>query len=504
MNKVGAQPSRPSLQAPSSGFPLPDRHAIAQLWDDLRRVERLPAIDKWLEERFRSNKKYGRRDRQQIRDALFTVFRFAEALLLADRDDLHRPVKDPAPLWTDSVSQMAQHLQPSKTFSKGAPSDVLAGLFKLSWSDVVSRSLELQSAFERSAADSLKTEPLQITDDRSVSTAQSLEAALLRHGVPRTYADALSERTRLSEWSADQLSVFLLQQSSPAPLWLRVNTLRCSPEGLLRDLRIEPGKAHTHSCTTSEASLWGDDRLKIKRTTSLYDTEAFRSGFFEIQDFASQEIGLHAFGNTTAEASRPPRLIWDVCAGAGGKSLQLATLLGNRGAVYCTDIRASALKELQRRARRHGLTNIRSRHWDGRSVPPLPKAVSRNGGYDLVFVDAPCSSSGTWRRNPEARFRLDQKTLESFQDIQVGLLHLVANSVAPGGSLVYATCSWLAAENEDVLTRFLNESAHLSAFQMESQRLHGSPGADADCMFSARLVRRQTVSSSPRRDRVQK
>lgn len=494
MNGAGAQPSSSSPQtrgAPNTGFPLTDRQAIARLWDELRRLERLPAIDKWLEERFRQNKKYGKRDRQQIRDAIFTVFRFAEALVLAVRDDLPKQFHEHAASVTPSVPQTLPPPQPSASFSNGSPAELLAELFQLTWQDLVTRSLRVKSVLVEPAAELIKGASSPVSEPRNGSTEQTLESALLRHGIPRAYAGALRERAWRSRWRPEQLAAFVSQHADPAPLWLRVNTLRSNPEALLKNLLLEAKQAGIKPFATPPALVLGDDRLKIKWTTSLYDTQAFRAGFFEIQDFASQEIGRHAFSGTSAEASKTPRFIWDVCAGAGGKSLQLATLLENRGAVFCTDIRTSALKELQRRTRRHGLTNIRSQIWDGKSVPPLPKAVARNGGFDLVFVDAPCSSSGTWRRNPEARFRLDQPTLQSFQDTQVGLLHLVANSVAPGGSLVYATCSWLCAENEDVISRFLNETEQPSSFEVESQRLHGSPAADADCMFSARLVRKR-------------
>jgi 16S rRNA (cytosine967-C5)-methyltransferase len=132
--------------------------------------------------------------------------------------------------------------------------------------------------------------------------------------------------------------------------------------------------------------------------------------------------------------------VLDLAAGAGGKSLALAAAMQNRGEILACDVRGEALFELEKRAGRAGATIIKT----------LPLEHAQPGGlFDLVLVDAPCSGSGTWRRQPELRWRLTPARLAELTDIQDRLLDQAASAVAPGGRLVYATCSILPAENQD-------------------------------------------------------
>jgi 16S rRNA (cytosine967-C5)-methyltransferase len=165
-------------------------------------------------------------------------------------------------------------------------------------------------------------------------------------------------------------------------------------------------------------------------------TEAYRSGRVEIQDLGSQLL-LEAVG--VAPGGR-----WlDACAGAGGKSLQLAGLLGPDGRVDAEDVRPAALAELARRAARAGLA--------GR----ISIRGAAGGGYDGVLVDAPCSGSGTWRRSPHLKWVTSPAQIAAGAARQEALLARCAPRVRPGGQLVYATCSLARSENEEVVRRFL-------------------------------------------------
>jgi 16S rRNA (cytosine967-C5)-methyltransferase len=143
------------------------------------------------------------------------------------------------------------------------------------------------------------------------------------------------------------------------------------------------------------------------------------------------------------------KLVVDLCAGAGGKTLAIAARLGNRGRIVATDVDAGKLDELRRRARRAKVSSAQALHLDSGRWPPALDAL--RGKADVVFVDAPCSGIGALRRNPEARWRLREADLATFAARQAEILGNARALLAPGGRLVYATCTLLAVENEDVV-----------------------------------------------------
>ena len=208
----------------------------------------------------------------------------------------------------------------------------------------------------------------------------------------------------------------------PPSLWLRARTeteLRSGLGGLASGL-----EAHPH--------LEGAWRLRTSE--DLYTTPGFRQGDFVLQDPASQAIGAVC-------GARPGEHWLDLCAGAGGKSLQLAAAMCGKGLVHAFDIHQGRLEELRRRARRQGVFNLQARSWDGLRLPDLPP-------LDGILVDAPCSNSGTLRRNPDLWNR-PLPDLAALCALQDSLLALAAAQLRPGGRLVYATCSVLRQENEE-------------------------------------------------------
>lgn len=176
--------------------------------------------------------------------------------------------------------------------------------------------------------------------------------------------------------------------------------------------------------------------IELLSDADITKTNSFLSGLVEIQDLGSQMI--------LASAAITAGGRWlDACAGAGGKTLQLAAILGSTGHIDASDIRASALKELQIRATRARLTNIAI-------LPATPTAL-----YDGVLVDAPCSGTGTWRRAPHLKWITTPAQITAAAEQQLALLTTYAARVRPGGQLVYATCSLSHFENEDVIRAFL-------------------------------------------------
>lgn len=217
-------------------------------------------------------------------------------------------------------------------------------------------------------------------------------------------------------------------QLARAPLWLRLQT--DSPENVFDDFTAR-GWKFSRSEILSQA-------LRVETVADVTISDAFRAGLFEVQDLGSQLV------LESADLGSGERWL-DACAGAGGKSLQLARQLGPTARVEAYDIRPAALTELQARAARASLSNLR--------VITRPST----GDYDGVLVDAPCSGSGTWRRSPHLKWTTTPQLIADRAELQLRLLLQFAACVKPGGHLIYATCSLSVQENEAVAERFLAE-----------------------------------------------
>jgi 16S rRNA (cytosine967-C5)-methyltransferase len=217
---------------------------------------------------------------------------------------------------------------------------------------------------------------------------------------------------------------------------LRVNTLRAQRDDMLVGLRSLDVAAER-----TPFSPFGIRIASGAGLGALQHTQFFQTGAFEFQGEASQLA-------TQLCGAKPGQRVLDLAAGAGGKSLAFAALMRDRGEILAFDIDPKRLKQVLPRARRAGASIIRIA--DRRGGPAWG-----NGRFDVVLVDAPCSGSGTWRRSPEQRWRLTQDRLREHQSLQVWLIDDGARHTAPGGRLVYATCSLLMSENEDVCRAFL-------------------------------------------------
>ncbi len=228
-----------------------------------------------------------------------------------------------------------------------------------------------------------------------------------------------------------------------APLTVRVNTLKVSREDLTKALEAE-------GVIVTETAL-SPLGLHLETRINAHSLAAFKAGHFEIQDEGSQLLGMLV--------DAPPRKVIDACAGAGGKTLQLSAQMGNRGELFALDVDQRRLNELRLRARRAGAFNVRIHkiESDNASVAQFENQCER------VFVDAPCSGSGTLRRKPDARARLTEATIDEHAALQFELLMRFAKLVKPGGRLIYGTCSIFRQENEDVVARFLSASAEFKA-----------------------------------------
>ncbi len=259
-----------------------------------------------------------------------------------------------------------------------------------------------------------------------------------------------------------------------APLDVRVNRLKARRD----DLAI-PGAVTTR---------FAPDGLRLPEGSNIETLAEWRSGLIEVQDEGSQLVALGC-------GAQPGMTVIDLCAGAGGKTLALAAAMANEGVIYAADSDRGRLGRLAPRAARAGVTIVRTGLLDpGREAEALIGLVD---GADLVVVDAPCSGTGTWRRNPEARWRLTPARLTATIALQARLLDLAATLVRPGGTLVHIVCSLLDAEGAGQAAAFLAghpgwraQPIALLAGTAHGPGLRLTPAADGtDGFFVARLSR---------------
>lgn len=271
---------------------------------------------------------------------------------------------------------------------------------------------------------------------RAVSALRALPPAE-RFAIEASLPDFLAERFRREFGQRAEVEAAAMNER--APLTARVNGLKRDRAALTARLRAE-GVA-VRETPLSPLGLFLETRL------NAFSLPSFREGLFELQDEGSQLLGLLV--------DAPPTRVVDACAGAGGKTLQLAAQMKNRGELFALDIDARRLEALKLRARRAGVHNVRIRQIPGAGSEAVQALADLVGRADRVLVDAPCSGTGTFRRKPDARYRLTEQRLADHVAQQRALLEQFAPLVKPGGRLVYGTCSVLREENEEVVDAFL-------------------------------------------------
>jgi len=258
------------------------------------------------------------------------------------------------------------------------------------------------------------------------------------------------------------------------PLWLRIQ--KGNQEKITGELEKNGLKVKNHNYIKNAVFV-------AKSRINIMELQLFREGCLEIQDLSSQAVGAVC-------APKAGQRWWDVCAGGGGKTLLLSQLMGGKGIITASDKYSFKLDEMRRRARRAGFSNINVWDWKGKNLPE-GKAI-----FDGVLVDAPCSGSGTWRRNPAARWNISRPDLKKFSATQLDILSHASSGVKSGGILVYATCSMFREENEEVLKSFLlaNPFFELVPFTnpLTGQATEGYTqfwpwDGDCDIMFVARM-----------------
>lgn len=247
-----------------------------------------------------------------------------------------------------------------------------------------------------------------------------------------------------------------------AQVVLRANSLKTTPQELLTSL-LQDG---------IETQVLANEGLLVTKRRNLFATKAFKQGLFEVQDFSSQQVAPFL-------QVEPGMQVVDACAGGGGKSLHLATLMENKGRILALDTAAWKLNELKKRAKRNGIHIVETR--------PITnsKVIKRlDAKADRLLLDVPCSGLGVIRRNPDAKWKLSPDFIERVRREQADILDRYPRMLKPGGIMVYATCSILPSENRQQVDHFLE--AH-PEFQLEADRSILPQDEGFDGFYMARL-----------------
>jgi len=256
----------------------------------------------------------------------------------------------------------------------------------------------------------------------------------------------LTIRTEFPEWLVEKIQAKMLDTNilalglsfqKQAPLDLRVNTLIANRNDVLTRL----SKDGIDASATSYSPIG----IRLVRKSTIQSHEMFITGNIEIQDEGSQLLGY---------LLQPKRgeIVVDFCAGAGGKALMMGALMGSKGRIYAFDVSERRLNRLKPRLKRSGLSNLFPR-WISNENDIKVKRLA--GKVDRVIVDAPCSGLGTLRRNPDIKLRQTPESIEEAKRGQEAILVSAAKLLKPGGRLVYATCSFLPEENQEIIENFL-------------------------------------------------
>jgi 16S rRNA (cytosine967-C5)-methyltransferase len=348
---------------------------------------RTPA-DVVLKHYFRDNRSLGSRDRALVADTVYSVLRRRRLL---------------------------ETLTPS-----AAPRELaLASLVKLQGVSIGQLESLLKSS-ERNWLAELK--------------ARDMEA--LPFEVKADLPDWVLERLR-RRYADSEILALARSLQHPAPLDLRVNTLKAPREAVLERLEADG--------TPAAATRYSPIGVRVKEKVALNKHPMFLDGAVEVQDEGSQILGL------LVEPRRSDMVV-DFCAGAGGKTLQLGAAMGSHGRLYAYDVSDKRLANLTPRLRRSGLSNVHPQRIDGENDTKVKRL---RGKVDRVLVDAPCTGLGTLRRNPDLKTRQTESGLAELNAKQWAILEAAAALVKPGGRLVYGTCSLLEEENEAIVERFL-------------------------------------------------
>lgn len=257
-----------------------------------------------------------------------------------------------------------------------------------------------------------------------------------------------------------------------APVVLRANTLKVTRQ----ELRARLLEEDIGTIAPEEYQ----DALILEERQNIFGSPAFKEGLFEVQDAGSQAIAPFLRVN-------PGLRVIDACAGAGGKTLHLAALMGNKGRIVAMDTEGWKLEELQKRGRRAGVSNMEARVIEsGKTIKRLANSADR------LLLDVPCSGLGVLKRNPDAKWKLSMEFIDKIRELQQHILQDYCDMLKPGGLMAYSTCSILPSENEGQVQKFLDKNQN---FELVDQR-HIFPSEGFDGFYMALLKKKDNSKAA--------
>jgi 16S rRNA (cytosine967-C5)-methyltransferase len=268
--------------------------------------------------------------------------------------------------------------------------------------------------------------------DRAI-VAETIYSTLREMELPQWIYDRLAKQMPKAE-----MKLLVSSMKFQAPLTLRINCLKTNRQKIMSEL----AKFNPHECKFSPYGILLNDKTFLSRHP------LFLNGLIEVQDESSQLAGLLLNPKRT-------EMVVDFCAGAGGKTLLLGMLMRNSGRIYAFDINQKRLSNLTPRLAKSGLSNVYPQLIQSENDSKVKRLHNK---IDKVFVDAPCSGLGTLRRSPELKFRQNEVGISELNIKQLSILNSASRLLKTGGVLVYATCSILKEENEDIVAKFLLEN----------------------------------------------
>ncbi|MBU3758335.1 MAG: RsmB/NOP family class I SAM-dependent RNA methyltransferase [Candidatus Omnitrophica bacterium] len=372
----------------------------ASLWEEIR-IASAPA-DRWLGNYFfRNRKKLGSQDRRFLSQTIYSLFRH-RSYIAAWADFLGGP--HDALLWA-SLGALLDGQITGAQWAEASPLN------------------EKQTAFVSKKCASFLAFKFPVLEPASGSPALALRFSFPEWMVARWLRDFGSGRVR---------PLLEIYEKRP-PLTVRVNPVKISRHDLMQKF-----KKAGFSVRTCGLTPWA---IVFEERAAVFDLEEFKQGLFEVQDAGSQKV-CEVLG------LKPGQLVWDACAGGGGKSLLMGAILENKGRIVATDIRPQKLQDLKKRAKRAGLFNVFPA-----DLNRMDEIRSARQGFDCILVDAPCSGTGTLRRNPDAKWKLTEDLFLRQQSEQVKILEGVLPRLRKGGRVFYVTCSLEKEENEAVIEK---------------------------------------------------
>ena len=283
----------------------------------------------------------------------------------------------------------------------------------------------------------------------------------IRESIP-DWLDELGEKELGKEWDKE-----LTALNEEASVVLRVNTLKVDRNSLQQQLEEEE--------IVTDAPVEFPDALILEQRQNIFTRQQFKDGLFEVQDAGSQLIAPFL-------KVQPGQRVIDACAGGGGKTLHLASLMQNKGRIIALDTEDWKLEELKKRARRAGAGNIETR------VIESSKTIKRlENSADRLLLDVPCSGLGVIKRNPDAKWKLSVDFIERVKELQQHILEDYSTMLKPGGLMVYSTCSLLPTENEKQVEKFLE--SRKEQFELVDQKWI-KPSEGFDGFYMALLKRK--------------